>query len=177
MLFLEVAVISIMNTSAEAFGPPVVFLDMDGVLTWSRPDISVVERFMSGAMDNFNTIIERTRARVVVSSSWREGATVDQLNKWLWIGGFAGNVFDVTPVHRPSDGFADSLVRAGEIEVWLDAQELRPAGVVVLDDMRIGGRLWSHSVLTDARYGLTSQDAERAVAILGNGPVERRRTL
>ena len=84
----------------------VIFLDFDGVLapirTWDRyGDLE------PACIDVLNEIIARTGADVVVSSTWRHGTTVSELQAMLDAHGFAGRVLDTTPTVGPGAGRGD----------------------------------------------------------------------
>src|SRR6266436_5299597 len=90
----------------------VVFLDIDGVLApirrWDRyGDLE------PACVQVLNLIVARTGAEVVVSSTWRYGKTVAQLQEMLEAQGFTGSVVDKTPTG------AAGADRADEIAAWL----------------------------------------------------------
>src|SRR5207247_6240943 len=109
----------------------VIFLDIDGVLApirrWDR----------YGDLDRacirvLNEIVTRGEADVVVSSTWRYGKTVEELQKLLEAEGFTGCVLDKTPTGAPG---AD---RGEEIAAWLAEHSV--AGYVIIDDhVNMGG--------------------------------------
>ena len=75
----------------------VVFLDIDGVLApirrWDRyGDIE------PACIEVLNEIVASARADVVVSSTWRHGKTVVELQAMLEAEGFTGRVVDKTPI-------------------------------------------------------------------------------
>jgi hypothetical protein len=110
----------------------IIFLDFDGVLNsndWyvRRKDkygMDAVEKqypfyeFDPDAVNRLNTIITLTGAKVVVSSSWRHGRTVEELQDILNFVGFIGEVIDVTQHFGSIDGY--TIPRGCEIERWLD---------------------------------------------------------
>src|SRR5262245_53853935 len=90
----------------------VIFLDIDGVLApivhWDRyGDLD------PGCIQVLNEIAARGGADVVISSTWRYGKTVAQLQQILDAAGFTGRVVDKTPIGAPG---AD---RGEEIAAWL----------------------------------------------------------
>src|SRR6185503_9190594 len=90
----------------------VVFLDIDGVLApirrWDRyGDLD------PACIQVLNEIVARGSADVVVSSTWRHGKTVAELQEILEAEGFTGFVLDKTPTGEPG---AD---RGEEIAAWL----------------------------------------------------------
>jgi len=101
----------------------VIFLDIDGVLApirrWDRyGDLD------PACIHVLNDIVARVGADVVVSSTWRHGKTVAELQEILQAEGFTGCVVDKTPTGAPG---AD---RGDEIAAWLaeHAPNVHPVG-------------------------------------------------
>ena len=145
--------------SVEAKGVTrrVIFLDIDGVLA----PISHWDRY--GDLDPacirvLNEIVQGSGADVVVSSTWRHGKTVAELQEVLEGEGFTGRVIDKTPTGVPGAG------RGGEIAAWL--AEHAVGGYVIIDDHSNMGELCTQLVLTHPARGLQPADASRAIKIL-----------
>ena len=105
-----------------------------------------------------NGIVADGQADVVVSSTWRYGKTVAELQEMLAAQGFTGHVLDTTPNGTPG---AD---RGDEIAAWLAAHAVD--GYVIIDDHVDMGALRSHLVQTQPAHGLQPADAPRASAVL-----------
>ena len=138
----------------------VIFLDIDGVLApirrWDRyGDLD------PGCIRVLNEIVAGAGADVVVSSTWRHGRTVAELQEMLDAEGFIGRVIDKTPTGAPGAG------RGDEIAAWL--AEHAVGGYVIIDDHGDMGRLRARLVLTHPARGLQPGDAPRAIEIL-RGP-------
>jgi HAD domain in Swiss Army Knife RNA repair proteins len=138
----------------------VVFLDIDGVLApirrWDRyGDLD------SACIRVLNDIVERGGADVVVSSTWRYGKTVAELQAMLDAEGFTGRVLDKTP---------PGADRGEEIASWLAAHAVE--GYVIIDDHADMGDLHARLVQTQPAHGLQPADAPRAIATLLR-PVDR----
>jgi len=135
----------------------VIFLDIDGVLApitrWDR--YGDLDPACIGVL---NEIVARGHADVVISSTWRYGRTVADLQAMLDAGGFAGRVLDTTPTDM------DGASRADEIAAWLAKHDV--GGYVIIDDHADMGALAAHLVLTHPAHGLQPADAPRAVAML-----------
>ena len=134
-----------------------IFLDIDGVLApirrWDRyGDLD------PACLRALNEIVASSRADVVVSSTWRHGKTVAELQEMLEAGGFAGFVLDKTPADLPGGG------RGDEIAAWL--AEHAVDGYVIIDDHADMGELRTHLVQTHPAHGLQPADVARAIAIL-----------
>jgi len=135
----------------------VIFLDIDGVLApirrWDRyGDLD------PKCIQVLNDIVASCGADVVVSSTWRHGKTVSELQQMLDADGFAGCVLDKTPSDIPGAG------RGEEITAWL--AEHAVGGYVIIDDHADMGELRTHLVLTHPAHGLQPADAPRAIAML-----------
>ena len=134
-----------------------IFLDIDGVLApirqWDRyGDLE------PACIRVLNEIVSQGGAEVVVSSTWRYGKTVVELQGILEAEGFTGSVVDKTPIGGPG---AD---RGAEIAMWLAEHSV--GGYVIIDDHVDMGELRTHLVLTQPAHGLQPADASRALAIL-----------
>jgi hypothetical protein len=145
----------------------VVFLDIDGVLApirqWDRyGDLD------PACIQVLNEIVARGRAQVVLSSTWRHGKTVAELQAMLEAHGFTGRVVDKTPSGVPGAG------RADEIAAWLEEHAV--GGFVIIDDHVDMGALRGHLVQTEPARGLQPADAARAVAVLARSPEQPRPT-
>lgn len=161
---------------------PIIFLDFDGVLNsmttrgrnprgWNELDREMVERV--------NRIIDRTGAKVVVSSSWRlferrdeNGNPADpqkRLTRILQANGFRGEVIGVTP-YLPQP--AGDHPRGIEIQAWLD--EAKHSGpFVILDDDSDMLHLLPKLVQTRDSEGLQDTHVELAVRQLDGSAAER----
>jgi len=110
----------------------IIFLDIDGVLNsndWyvrrqNEYEMDAVENqypfyeFDPKAINRLNEIIKSTGAKVVVSSTWRLGRSVEELQTILNMVGFIGEVIDKTAHFSSIDGY--TVPRGCEIEAWLD---------------------------------------------------------
>lgn len=139
-----------------------VFLDIDGVLApihrWDRyGDLD------PGCIQVLNEIVADAGADVVVSSTWRHGKTVTELQEMLEAAGFIGRVIGKTPAGVLGAG------RSDEIASWL--AEHAVGGYVIIDDHGDMGGLRTQLVLTHPARGLQPADAPRAIEILKRPPV------
>ncbi len=135
----------------------VIFLDIDGVLApirrWDRyGDLELT------CIQVLNEIVTQGGADVVVSSTWRYGKTVAELQAMLEAAGFTGSVVDKTPAGELGVG------RGEEIASWL--AENTVDGYVIIDDHVDMGELRGRLVLTHPGRGLQPADVPRAVALL-----------
>jgi hypothetical protein len=146
----------------------VIFLDIDGVLApirrWDRyGDLD------PACIQVLNEIVTRGGADVVVSSTWRYGKTIAELQAMLDAQGFRGRVLDKTPTGAPG---AD---RGEEIAAWL--AEHAVDGYVIIDDHADMGDLRTRLVQTHPAHGLQPADVSRAIEQLmrpvNGGPPDR----
>lgn len=160
----------------------IIFLDIDGVLnnkdtyTTSRErKISaaqeleglsfedIIERFMiePHLVEHLNKIVEQTRAKIVVSSTWRKGRSIEQLQSALEYHGFKGEVISKTPTLE--------TYRGTEIQKWLDENaELNVINFIIIDDD--SDMLHLSDKLVQCRFvdGLTHREVESSIEALNN---------
>lgn len=155
---------------------PIIFLDFDGVLnslayarahferTGTPFGIIDIDR---DAVARLNTLIERTGAEVVVSSSWRLGHSWDELSEILRAKGFKGRVIGVTPSHhRQVQGsvLVVSSARRDEIKAWIEEHTFQGPFVVFDDDS--DASIEGHFIKTAWEDGLQDRHVEAAAEIL-----------
>lgn len=187
----------------------VIFLDIDGVLNsqdWyvyrrDNVDTHSVQaqypfyEFDPRAIARLNRIIAETDAKIVVSSSWRSGETIESLQNLLDSVGVVGEVIGFTPhlwcqkPYEEMDGYR--VPRGCEIDWWLDnhgefqrinwsreeqikyTEKSKVKNYIILDDdsdMLYNQR--EHFVHTGHTHGLTDELVEKAIGILNRDLVE-----
>lgn len=164
----------------------IIFLDFDGVIT------TMASRY---ALDKYKCdllqqVIDRTDARIVVSSSWRERTaeeTIDYLKKVptflkSFVPSWVDDIEGVT-IHAyeyVKKGFHLGIPRGVEIKQWLDTHIHRDAEghydrkqpgvdfqyVILDDDSDMLLEQAGHFIKTDTYLGMSQADAVRAVCIL-----------
>lgn len=143
----------------------IIFLDFDGVLTNVKSfkrHSGIHAKADPPTIAALNSIIERTGARIVVSSTWRLLFSLPDLRGLLAEWGMKGIVLDRTPEfpQRP---------RGDEIAHWIEEYETRRGEIesfVILDDDGDMGKLLPRLVQSEFESGLTPELAERAIEIL-----------
>lgn len=171
----------------------IIFLDVDGVISigddgWSGFNIS--------CMYLLKDIIEKTSAKVVISSSWRTGnlqKTKEYFPPWL-----QDNIISETPFDRHYVKSSFQTVRGNEIETWIHDHLTYPwyawpeidesyrlyneDGNFKMMDSNRAGKDFTYCILdddndmlytqtkwfiqTDSMKGLTKQNAESCIKIL-----------
>jgi hypothetical protein len=107
------------------------------------------------------TIIEKTGAKVVISSSWRIILSLSEIRSLLESRRFIGEVISQTPSVR-----TPNRIRGDEIQAWLDGNP-NVEKFVILDDDADMGKFAPYLVQTDARKGITDTNVDQAIGILG----------
>lgn len=163
----------------------VIFLDFDGVINshqsahfWhNRRDQSkwenemykdwpgtlkeyIAQEFCPIALSNVEELIRRVpELKVVVSSTWRLGETVESLQKILHPAKLVADaVIGVTPRFPGKE-------RGEEIQAWLD-EHPEVTNFVILDDDADMVHLKHKLVQTNSRNGFTYTDMERTIELL-----------
>ena len=170
----------VQGSSVQGAHPPVIFLDIDGVL--NRTSGATHIRLDQDLVGRLRTIVARSGCRIVLSTFWRG---FDAYVRYILHrhGIDAAIVIGVTPgsehgqwgAAQGSMGLEASAHddvqyanRAAEIHAWLAAH---PAVTcfAVLDDRPTASdaALAAHFVRTDHRSGLTDDDVEAVLRILG----------
>lgn len=110
----------------------IIFLDFDGVIVVAASHYGEADE---GCVACLNEIIERTEASVVISSTWRIGRSIKDLEKLVIGWGIKGRIAGMTPILARAIG---SLVIAGprgkEIATWLKENRTLYKNFVILDD-------------------------------------------
>jgi hypothetical protein len=160
----------------------IIFLDIDGVLN------VIPERFDNfggcfheNFVENLRNIIEKTDAKIVVSSSWRLSGLKIMQEMWK-DRKLPGDVIDVTPdLYYGEDAMGNrigrDMCRGDEIQHWLDRHDIE--SYVILDDdtdflesqnknfVRCSCDNFDDDCI-DIGYGLTKRRAELAIKVLQN---------
>ncbi len=147
----------------------VVFLDFDGVLNnygFLKQQPHRMDRLDPAAVARLNAILERSGAKVVISSSWRIHHSLDELRQRLCEVGFAGEVIGRTPDISWEEYGDPFRGRAEEIQSWLEQHREPLESYVVLDDIYLED-LAHVLVKTEFMAGLGDEHVEAALAILG----------
>jgi len=112
------------------------------------------------AVVRLNKIIAETRAKVVISSSWRHAHTPERMQTLLMLAGFVGEVIDQTPIMNGPRGH--------EIASWLGSHP-KTKHFVILDDSSDAGEggLTKWFIRTDIRHGRQDEHVTRAINLLG----------
>jgi hypothetical protein len=139
----------------------IIFLDFDDVLNTSKT-LERGELFETAKIGLLNDILERTDAKIVVTSNWRLAATPEELEEIMVEAGVlaAGRVTGVTP-------WIEDLSRGAEIKAWLKNAPVPVSEFVILDDRTDMETFAQRLVQTDPRFGLVPGQVEDVIGLLG----------
>ena len=153
---------------------PVVFLDFDGVVetiyweqaedgtwSWNVHKLGRNELNNKQAIGWLNELYSKVPYDIVVSSTWRIGMTLKELQELITNSGFNKNikVIDKTPVlHRQ---------RGEEIQQWLDDNNFTGKYIIIDDDSDMC-HLLPVLVRCDCQLGFTIYDYQKALKLLQN---------
>ncbi len=161
-----------------------IFLDLDGVVnsdvynsselykqaTAGKSDalIMLIEHnshLDPDAIKLVNELVDRSGAKVVLSSSWRFKYSPEEATEILKSRGATFTIIANTPKYTSEESNFKS--RGEEIASYLSSLKYQPESFVILDDRSDVGNLKNNLVLTDAKYGITVLDVEKGLKILG----------
>lgn len=152
---------------------PVIFLDFDGVVEtiyWEKNENGVwdynVHKYGRGELNNkqaigwLNELYKHVPYDIVVSSSWRIGMSVEDLQHTITNSGFDPNikVIDKTPQLHQARGI--------EIQQWIDDNDFKNKFIIIDDDSDMC-HLLPLLVRTDCQLGFTIYDYNKALDLLG----------
>jgi hypothetical protein len=157
----------------------VIFLDIDGVLNVmhrERDEFGAI--FHQNFVDNLETVINETGAKIIISSSWRHGGLQRMIDMWKFRE-LPGEVIGITPDlwgEVKGEDFYEKLQRGHEIQSVLDRTPEITSYVIFDDDddmlpSQKGNFVMcsnniNHPDCIDIGYGLTKECAKMAIRIL-----------
>jgi hypothetical protein len=108
-----------------------------------------------------NHLLERTKAKVVISSSWRHAHDGAEDFQRIFAGvGFRGEVISMIPKRGGN-------CRGDRIKLWLDSTHHEVESFVILDDDDDMGGFDKRLVLTNHVHGLQPENCRAAEQVLG----------
>lgn len=149
----------------------IIFLDFDGVISTYEKGW----RFDVEKLYLLKEIVDKTDAKIVVTSSWKRGFTeVDNFIKSLYNGSrnkdlnnvtifnwFANSIYDITD--------NNGSWRGDEIQRWIDKHNEEIESYVILDDdSDFHDNQLFNFVQTDTYEGITSREVKLCIKILNS---------
>ena len=162
----------------------VIFLDIDGVLNtkwWyaqmnrNTPKDKYGYAFDPNAVSNLKYILDQTGADIVISSSWKSFGFSELEEMWEERG-LPGKLIGITPnsvsdemlLNADLDNMELFSIRGMEIKEWLSKKGRSISHYAIIDDMdNMLPEQQSHFVKTDPEIGITKENANQVIAILG----------
>ena len=139
----------------------IVFLDFDGVLNseQSVKQLGTRYRFARANVNALNEALKQTDARIVITSSWREGWTLKEIVVFLERDG-------VVPGRVVGKTRALGGKRGIEIDAWLCSAPYNVESFVIFDDKDDMAMHQNRLVQVNQQVGLIFSDAQRAIELL-----------
>lgn len=146
----------------------VLFLDIDGVLNSEEWALKKYQEGITGALQSefdveavrhLNSIIEKSQAKVVISSSWRLIHELEYIVEMLRKFGFKGDVIGKTPRSKMSGW------RGNDIRRWLNEHPEVHRFAILDDDSDMRG-VEDHFVQTSWMKGLQEEHVPKVLALL-----------
>lgn len=148
----------------------IIFLDIDGVLNvYPQGRDKYGSTFHTHFEDNLQEIIDKTNAKIVISSTWRYSGLKVMQNMWR-DRGLAGEVIDITPI-EPNG------IRGDEIAYWLQHNQVDTYVIIDDDSDMLPEQMpyfvrtsenYNHTDKVDVGYGLTKECSLKAIDILNS---------
>lgn len=150
----------------------VIFLDIDGVLNGRRsfsplfPCEPLVCGLEQKKIDRLRTIVQKTGARLVLSSTWRIEFDSNMIPSSS-IGQALSDLFQSNEIPLYSRTSSQSISsRAYEVQEWLD-EHPNVSSFLIIDDNDFGwGNLLPRWLRINPAIGLTQKDAKIAIRML-----------
>lgn len=163
----------------------ILFLDIDGPLNTNR-NISKNKAtgfrdrfgdvFNPIAVDNLSRIVSDTSAEIVISSSWKFFG-LDEMKEMWKKRKLAGKVIGITPnsisdemlLNANLDEMDGLCFKGVEIKEWLSKNGEQVKNYAIIDDENnFLPEQQSHLVQINPEYGISKEDAEKAIRILNS---------
>lgn len=131
-----------------------IFLDFDGVLHPLKANEH--ERFRPEAIYSVNRILDALDAKIVLSTAWRMDSDIERFNAW-----FKHRIIGSTPIHELDLTAQHS--RFKEVMNFLSDENWLHVPWIAIDDKRTHYPESSPAFITDAKVGMTSNDADTII--------------
>jgi HAD domain in Swiss Army Knife RNA repair proteins len=132
-----------------------------------------LDEFCPELVSNLNDVTDKTGAKIVLSSTWRKGQSIEELRILFKLVGIKGELIDITPVLHFSN-WSHSVPRGCEIQKWIEDNKgilgtnlLSWKDYVIIDDD--GDMLYWHRknfYQTDRTIGLSPNLAYKIINFL-----------
>jgi hypothetical protein len=151
--------------------PPILFLDIDGVLIAFPDGEHTSPQFTPRCVDALKTVIAAVpRLQIVFSTTWRLDEHVNRLHsEWIASGLPIEIARDGTPDTRQDASVPRIHRRGREVQAWLEAHPDVTRWALIDDDRGAIEPVLpaDRCVFTDPERGMEHRHAEALIAILG----------
>lgn len=160
----------------------IIFLDIDGVLNshkWYHERLSRqtdLDEFDPNCVSLINKLTDVTGAKIVLSSSWRRGKSLNELKQLFKDVGITGELIGKTPILSflcDIENYHYSVPRGNEIKAWieinryaLNSKDFKLQYVIIDDESDM--LYWQRNkfVQTNHDIGFTESDYNKCLKIL-----------
>jgi hypothetical protein len=139
----------------------IIFLDIDGVLVSSNHLLSNGrnrEDFDPQCVKYLNELLQKTEAKIVISSNWRRIYSLNELHYIFKKNGILDRIIGVTPF------FNLTTMRGDEIKAYLSNTKEKIHHFVIFDDEENMLELDNHYIQTNFQTGIQKEDIEKALS-------------
>lgn len=153
----------------------VMFLDIDGVLNSQEWYTERMEKEMSydypkdefspELVSKLNGLIKETKAKIVISSTWRISRSLSELKDLFRFVGVQGEVIGKTSSNQ-FRGKYGQCVRGKEIKEWIDEQREEVKYIIIDDDNGMLPEQQSRFIKTTWLHGLEDYQVTNAINLL-----------
>lgn len=153
----------------------IIFLDIDGCINLMHRDYGHDEYgqiFSEKCVNNLKYILDKTGAKIVISSTWRDSGLL--IMKEMWDKrNLPGEVIDITPseidvVEAGYEKYYDLVSRGQEIQLWIDRNEFK-GKYIIIDDVRdFTQEQQPYFVKTNSMIGISEVESQKAIQLLNN---------
>lgn len=149
----------------------IIFLDIDGVLQSPRYCLAIgetgfLQAFEPAALSMLRALVVQSKAKIVISSSWRHGSSKREFNQLFRVLGFK-EIANAIHENWRTDDLPHPAKRGDEISKWLDEHSYVTNYLILDDDNDMLEEQLPHFVHTDPMNGILITHFIRAKEILG----------
>ena len=157
----------------------IIFLDIDGVLNSEKfyrkrgepnyrfdlePPYPLCE-FDYTSICLLNKILKETESYIVVSSTWRIGRSLEELQDLFNEVGIDGKVIGKTKILQERKNF-EKIVRGTEIKMWMDENNFTGNYIIIDDDNDMLPEQQPFFIKTSFWTGITEKNVEDSIKLL-----------
>ena len=112
-----------------------------------------------------NKILKETESSIVVSSTWRIGRSLEELQDLFNEVGIDGKVIGKTKILQERKNF-EKIVRGTEIKMWMDENNFTGNYIIIDDDNDMLPEQQPFFIKTSFWTGITEKNVEDSIKLL-----------